>query len=94
MDGLAAEIETLKLDLSNEKPLLTKELIAEREEDIEIKVKEFERLQLAYFGPTGDLFQLRKQLAEPVQNQVYNSVRCNHHPLRLHAGNRMNHSPH
>ncbi len=74
LDGLSAEIETLKIDLSNEKPLLTKELIAEREEDIEIKVKEYQRLQIAYFGPTGDLFQLRKQLAEPVQNQVYNSI--------------------
>lgn len=74
LDDLSTEIETLKIDLSNEKPLLTKELIAEREEDIEIKVKEYKRLQVAYFGPTGDLFQLRKQLAEPVQNQVYNSI--------------------
>ena len=54
--------------------MLTKELIEEREEDIEIKVKEYKRLQIAYFGPKGDLFLLRKQLAEPVQNQVYNSI--------------------
>lgn len=74
LDALSSEIETLKTDLSNEKPLLTKELISEREEDIEIKVKEFKRLQIAFFGPNGDLFQLRKQLAEPVQNQVYNSI--------------------
>lgn len=74
LDALSSEIETLKTDLSNEKPLLTKELISEREEDIEIKVKEFKRLQIAFFGPSGDLFQLRKQLAEPVQNQVYNSI--------------------
>lgn len=74
LDGLSAEIEDLKIDLSNEKPLLTEELISEREEDIEIKVKEYKRLQKAYFGPTGDLFQLRKQLAEPVQDQVYNSI--------------------
>ncbi len=74
LDALSSEIETLKTDLSNEKPLLTKDLISEREEDIEIKVKEFKRLQIAFFGPSGDLFQLRKQLAEPVQNQVYNSI--------------------
>ena len=74
LDGLSAEIEQLKTDLSNEKPLLTKELIREREEDIEIKEQELKRLEQAYFGPTGDLFQLRKQLATPVQDQVYNAI--------------------
>ncbi len=74
LDGLSAEIEQLKTDLSNEKPLLTNELIREREEDIDIKEQELKRLQQAYFGPTGDLFQLRKQLATPVQDQVYNAI--------------------
>ncbi len=74
LDGLSAEIDQLKTDLSNEKPLLTSELIREREEDIDIKEQELKRLQQAYFGPTGDLFQLRKQLATPVQDQVYNAI--------------------
>lgn len=74
LDVLTNEINTLKTDLSNEKPLLTDELIQEREEDILIKEKELKRLQLAFFGPTGDLFQLRKQLAKPIQDQVYNSI--------------------
>ena len=74
LDGLSAEIEQLKTDLSNEKPLLTNELIKEREEDIDIKEQELKRLQQAYFGPTGDQFQLRKQLATPVQDQVYNAI--------------------
>jgi len=74
LDGLSAEIEQMKTDLSNEKSLLTNDLIAEREEDIEIKEQELKRLQQAYFGPTGDLFQLRKQLATPVQDQVYNAI--------------------
>lgn len=74
LDELSAEIEQLKTDLSNEKPLLTTELIKEREEDIDIKEQELKRLQQAYFGPTGDLFQLRKQLATPVQDQVYNAI--------------------
>lgn len=74
LDVLTNEINTLKTDLSNEKPLLTDELIQEREEDISIKEKELKRLQLAFFGPTGDLFQLRKQLAKPIQDQVYNSI--------------------
>ena len=74
LDGLSAEIEQMKTDLSNEKSLLTDDLIREREEDIEIKEQELKRLQQAYFGPTGDLFQLRKQLATPVQDQVYNAI--------------------
>ena len=34
LDDLSDEIEQMKTDLSNEKSLLTKELISEREEDI------------------------------------------------------------
>jgi Skp family chaperone for outer membrane proteins len=74
LDGLSDEIDQMKTDLSNEKSLLTSDLIREREEDIEIKEQELKRLQQAYFGPTGDLFQLRKQLATPVQDQVYNAI--------------------
>ena len=74
LDDLSNEIEKLKTDLSNEKPLLTKELITEREEDIAIKQSELKHLQISYFGPTGDLYQLRKQLAKPVQDHVYNAV--------------------
>lgn len=74
LDVLSQEIEMQRTDLSNEKSLLTKELITEREEDIYIKDQELKRLQIAYFGPTGDLFQLRKQLATPVQDQVYNAI--------------------
>jgi len=74
LDVLTNEINSLKTDLSNEKPLLTDELIQEREEDILIKEKELKRLQLAFFGPTGDLFQLRMQLAQPIQDQVYNAI--------------------
>jgi len=74
LDVLSNEIEQLKTDLSNEKSLLTNELIKEREEDIDIKEQELSRLQQAYFGPAGDLFQMRKQLAKPVQDQVYNAI--------------------
>lgn len=74
LDVLSDEIEQMKTDLSNEKSLLTKELISEREEDIDIKDQELKRLQQAYFGPTGDLFQMRKQFVKPVQDQVYNAI--------------------
>ncbi len=74
LEVLSGEIEQMNTDLSNEKTLLTKDLISEREEDIAIKQQELSRLQQAYFGPTGDLFQMRKQLVKPVQDQVYNAI--------------------
>ena len=74
LDGITREIEIMKTDLSNEKPLLTQELISEREEDIQIKEEDLRKLQAAYFGPTGDLYLLRKQLVKPVQDQIYNAV--------------------
>jgi len=68
------EIDELKADLSNEKALLTKELVEERQEDILIKELELKKLQAAYFGTNGDLFFLRKQLVKPIQDLVYNAI--------------------
>lgn len=68
------EIDDLKAELRNEKALLTKELIEEREEDIQIKELELKKLQAAYFGTNGDLFFLRKQLVEPIQDLIYNAI--------------------
>jgi Skp family chaperone for outer membrane proteins len=68
------ELEILKTDLSNEKALLTKDLIEEREEDISIKAEELKKTQNKYFGTEGDLFRLRKQLVKPVQDQIYNAI--------------------
>ncbi|NLP58625.1 OmpH family outer membrane protein [Lutibacter sp. B1] len=74
IDKQKEEIENLKTELNNEKPLLTKELIEEKEEDIQIKELELKKLQAAYFGANGDLFFLRQQLVQPIQDLVYNSV--------------------
>lgn len=68
------EIEDLKAELNNEKALLTKELIVEKEEDIQIKETELKILQETYFGSNGDLFFLRQQLVQPIQDLVYNAV--------------------
>ncbi len=68
------EIETLKAELNNEKVLLTKDLIEEKEEDIQIKELELKKLQITYFGSDGDLYLLRQQLVKPVQDLVYNAI--------------------
>ena len=74
LDKLKAEIETMKIDLSNEKALLTDALIEEREEDITIVEEEFKKTEMAYFSSDGDLFFYRKLLVKPIQDQVYNAV--------------------
>ena len=74
LDVIKSDIETLKTDLSNEKALLTADLIEEKQEDIEIKELDLRNLQAAYFGPNGDMFFLRQQLVKPVQDQIYNAV--------------------
>jgi Skp family chaperone for outer membrane proteins len=74
LDKMRQEIEQLKLNLSNERILLTKELIEEQEE--EIKILEDERIayQQNRFGPGGDLDVQRRQLVQPIQDQVFNLV--------------------
>ena len=74
LDKQARFIEVLKTDLANEKAILTKDLIEEKEEEISLKHDELRRLESLYFGPKGDLFTLRKQLVKPIQDQVYNAI--------------------
>ena len=74
LDKEARFIEVLKTDLTNEKAILTKDLIEEKEEEISLKQDELRRLESLYFGPKGDMFLLRKQLVKPIQDQVYNAI--------------------
>ncbi len=68
------EIDQMKLNLANERVLLTKELIDEREEEIKIKEDEMLQYQQDRFGPNGDLMIQRRQLVQPIQDQVFNIV--------------------
>jgi Skp family chaperone for outer membrane proteins len=74
LDKMLQEIEQLKLNLSNERILLTKELIEEQEEEIKILEDEMIAYQQNRFGPGGDLDVQRRQLVQPVQDQVFNLV--------------------
>ncbi len=68
--------EILKLvdDLKIEKPLLTKELIEERETEIKFLEKELIDFQQKRFGANGDLIQQKLILAKPIQDQVFTTV--------------------
>ena len=67
-------VEQMKKDLMAEKVLLTDELIAEREEEIQILEKEMFDYQQDRFGPQGDLVLQKRQLIQPIQDQVFNEV--------------------
>src|SRR5690606_1726147 len=69
-----AEIDRMKMDLRAEKVLLTDELVAEREEEIQILEKEMLDYQQNRFGPQGDLVLQKQRLIQPIQDQVFNEV--------------------
>lgn len=68
------EITKLKENLNTEKVLLTKELIAEREEAIAFLEKELLDYQQKRFGPNGDLMIQKATLIKPIQDQVFTAV--------------------
>lgn len=74
IEKMNKEIDQMKLNLSNERVLLTTELVEEREEDVKIKEAEMLKYQQDRFGPNGDLVIQRKQLVQPIQDQVFNIV--------------------
>ncbi|WP_298473473.1 OmpH family outer membrane protein [uncultured Maribacter sp.] len=67
-------VDLAKKDLMAERVLLTDELIAEREEDIQILEKEMLEYQQDRFGPQGDLILQKRRLIQPIQDQVFNEV--------------------
>lgn len=74
MDAKKAEITRLKESLQAEKPLLTKELIEEREEEIVLQEKELSDYQEKKFGPKGELITQKTVLVKPVQDQIFTIV--------------------
>ncbi|WP_415060422.1 OmpH family outer membrane protein [Flavobacterium sp.] len=68
------EINKLKEALKNEKVLLTKELLEEKEEEIAFLEKELSDYQIKRFGPSGDLVVQKAVLVKPIQDQVFTAV--------------------
>lgn len=64
------EIKDLKDQLNVERPLLTQQLIDEKEEDIQIIEKELLEFQHEKFGKDGSYFKQKLDLAKPLQDQI------------------------
>ena len=74
IDTMYQELSQMEKELLNEKPLLTIDLIKERENEIELYKYEITKVENTYFGSEGKLFDLRKKLVTPFQDLVFNAV--------------------
>ncbi|MDB9712664.1 OmpH family outer membrane protein, partial [Flavobacteriaceae bacterium] len=75
------EIEDREKDVANnreilnkERILLTNELLQEREEDLEIEEEEIYKYKQDRFGPNGDFILQKKQLIQPIQDQIFLAI--------------------
>jgi Skp family chaperone for outer membrane proteins len=69
-----AVVDQKKKQLNSEKVLLTDELYNERLEDITFEENEILDYQQKRFGPNGDLMIQKKQLIQPIQDQIFAAV--------------------
>lgn len=67
-------IDEMKQNLENERPLLTDDLIEERLSEIKFEEEQLLEYQQKRFGPTGDMIVMKRQLIQPVQDQVFSAV--------------------
>lgn len=74
VEALLSEADALQKSLDAERILLTDEMAAERQQDIDDKTEAARKLQRQYFSPKGELFKKRQELVKPIQDQVYNAV--------------------
>ncbi|QSS96225.1 OmpH family outer membrane protein [Psychroflexus sp. ALD_RP9] len=68
------QIEDLKDQLKAEKPLLTDELIEEKEDEIKFLEEELLAYKNSKFGVEGDYITQKRQLIQPIQDQVFNAI--------------------
>lgn len=69
-----AEVDVLKDQLENERPLLTPELIEEKEEEIEYFMEQIFDYRDQKFGASGEFIVQKRQLMQPIEDQVFNAV--------------------
>lgn len=68
------KVEEMRIALEQERPLLTKELIEEREATIDFENSKIAEYQQKRFGSNGDFILQKKRLIQPIQDQVFNAI--------------------
>ncbi len=74
IEVIKAEIKVLKDSLEIERPLLTYDIIEDRESEIEFEEKQLNDYQIKRFGVNGDWVTQELLLIRPIQDQVLNVV--------------------
>ena len=74
IEARLSKIDQKKKQLNSESVLLTKELIEERLEEITIEESEILDYQQKRFGPNGDLMIQKRNLMQPIQDQIFTAV--------------------
>lgn len=69
------EIEKMYKDYQAERVLLAEDMRHQREEAIITKEKEAKELQKNYFGQEGALYKKRQELIQPIQDDVYKTIK-------------------
>ena len=69
------KIDILEQKLDTERPLLTKELIEEREEDIAFEQEELNTYRKKRFGPQGDWLKQKIIFVQPIQDKILEAVK-------------------
>lgn len=70
-----AEVDRLYKAYVKEEILLTEDLKQKRQDEIITKEKEAKNLQKAKFGVDGELFTKRKELINPIQDEIYDAIK-------------------
>lgn len=68
------KIDNLKSQLENERPLLTPELIEEKEDEIEYLQQQLFAYRDTKFGASGEFIVQKRQLIQPIEDQVFNAI--------------------
>lgn len=75
VEAIFTEVEKMYKDFQSERVLLTEEMRDTREEEIVARETEAKDLQRKYFGKDGLMYEKRKELIKPIQDEVYKAVK-------------------
>ena len=75
VDAVNKQAKDLYTKYQSEMVYLSDELKAKKEAEILAKEKEAADLKRKYFGSEGDLFKKRESLLNPIQDEIYNTIK-------------------
>lgn len=75
VEKVATEAQTLYKNYQSAAASLSDAQKRQREDAIVAKEKEAAELRRKYFGPEGELYKMRENLMQPIQDEIYNAVK-------------------